>query len=166
MTQDDSFIQVAREGTTGFIRITGKGSFKNAKLLKSFADTTRQEGVTRFLIDLQDCKHMDSTFMGVLAGLASDQKKAGLEMPQCFNLSVRNRELLETLGLDRVLNLAQAADQSTFKDYIALNEQGEPDKRETALTMLEAHQQLIEADSRNASKFQDVVKFLRHRVDS
>jgi anti-anti-sigma factor len=164
---DESTILVAHESETGFIRVLGKGSFKNAKLIKSFADSARTDGVNRFIIDLQQCKHMDSTFMGVLAGLASHQKKAGLEAPKCVNLSARNRELLETLGLDKILNLASRSDESTDKDFEALAAMDEEeDKKESAQTMLEAHENLIEADSRNATKFQDVVKFLKRKLDA
>ncbi len=164
---EDSTILVAQEAETGFIRVLGKGSFRNAKLIKSFADSSREAGITRFVIDLQQCKHMDSTFMGVLAGLAAHQKREELEAPKCVNLSPRNRELLETLGLDKIMNLANRSDESTDHDFASLDAmEQEEDKKESAQTMLEAHENLIEADSRNATKFQDVVKFLRRKLDS
>lgn len=164
---EESTILVAHESETGFIRISGKGSFKNAKLIKSFADSSREAGVNRFVIDLQHCKHMDSTFMGVLAGLASQQKKSGLEAPKCVNLSPRNRELLETLGLDKIMTLATRSDESTASDFESLDQLVQKeDKKESAQTMLEAHENLIDVDERNAAKFQDVVKFLRHKLDS
>ncbi|MEM1156681.1 MAG: STAS domain-containing protein [Verrucomicrobiota bacterium] len=164
---EESTILVAHEHETGFVRVLGKGSFKNAKLIKSFAESSRNLGVIRFVIDLQQCKHMDSTFMGVLAGLASQQKKAELEAPKCVNLSARNRELLETLGLDKVMNLVTRSDESTDSDFELLdNLEQEDDKKDSAQTMLEAHENLIDADVRNAAKFQDVVKFLRHKLDS
>ena len=163
---EESSILVAIESETGFIRVLGKGSFKNAKLIKSFAESSRKDGTTRFVIDLQQCKHMDSTFMGVLAGLASQQKKAELEAPKCVNLSPRNRELLETLGLDKIMNLATRSDETTDSDFASLdNLEQEEGKKDSAQTMLEAHENLIEADERNATKFQDVVKFLRHKLD-
>jgi len=163
---EESTILVAHESETGFIRVLGKGSFKNAKLIKSFADSSRETGVNRFVIDLQQCKHMDSTFMGVLAGLASQQKKAELEAPKCVNLSPRNRELLETLGLDKIMNLATRSDESTDSDYESLETLAqEEDKKDSAKTMLEAHENLIDVDDRNVAKFQDVVKFLRHKLE-
>jgi len=163
---DDISILVACREETGFIRVIGKGSFKNAKLLKTFCEESRKTGVTRFVIDLQQCKHMDSTFMGVLAGLATIQKKDHLEAPKIVNLSARNRELLETLGLDKILNLATQDDESAHSDFETLNTLTEEDKRESAQVMLEAHENLIAADARNATKFQDVVKFLRHKLNS
>jgi len=162
----ESTIAVARQANTAFIRVSGKGSFKNAKLLKSFSDTVREEGCDRFVVDLRNCKHMDSTFMGVLAGLAASQKKARLEAPKITNLSPRNRELLETLGLDNVLILTERDTENPDSDYQFLDQTSPEDKRDSAELMLEAHQKLIEADERNASKFQDVVKFLRHKLDS
>lgn len=164
---EESTILVAHESKTGFIRVLGKGSFKNAKLIRSFAESSRYEGINRFVIDLQQCKHMDSTFMGVLAGLATHQKKAELEAPKCVNLSARNRELLETLGLDKIMQLATRSDESMDSDFETLDHlEIEEDKKESAQTMLEAHENLIDIDERNAAKFQDVVKFLRHKLDS
>lgn len=163
---NDVSILVACSDQTGFIRVIGKGSFKNAKLLKTFCEESRKSGVNRFVIDLQQCKHMDSTFMGVLAGLATFQKKDHLEAPKLVHLSARNRELLETLGLDKILNLASKNDESVDADFETLDTLSDEDKRESAQVMLEAHENLIEADSRNANKFQDVVKFLRHKLNS
>lgn len=164
---EESTILVAHESETGFIRVLGKGSFKNAKLIKTFTESSREAGINRFVIDLQQCKHMDSTFMGVLAGVASQQKKQQLEAPKCVNLSARNRELLETLGLDKIMNLTTRSDESTDSDFKTLDHlEQEEDKKESAQTMLEAHETLIDVDERNATKFQDVVKFLRHKLDN
>ncbi|MEM6822123.1 MAG: STAS domain-containing protein [Verrucomicrobiota bacterium] len=162
----DSSILIAQESESAFVKVIGKGSFKNAKLLKDFSETVRKEGITRFILDLQLCKHMDSTFMGVLAGLASEQKKHEGDPPKVVHLSGRNRELLETLGLDKVLTLGDDSEEGSDKDYEQLKTLNEESKEEAAKTMLEAHENLIEADQRNATKFQDVVKFLRHKLDS
>lgn len=145
------------------IKVVGKGSFQNAALVKSYAETVSDLGVNVFTIDLQECPHMDSTFMGVLAGLARVQKAAGSDTPRLVNVNPRNAELLVTLGLDRILRLEEAAPLAE-PDLKPLNPPDASEKAEVAATMLEAHRNLIEANRDNESRFQDVIKFLEDKL--
>ena len=118
----------------------------------------------RFAIDFTHCTGMDSTFLGILAGIAIDlreQSKPGTLL--VCNLSERNRELICNLGLQALLSI---------DTQIALTED---DGQETSLEntdvtsarrVLEAHQNLIKADFQNAAKFQDVVAFLKNQLSS
>ena len=73
------------------------------------------------------------------------------------------RERLSTLGLDRVLRLEDPAPLPPA-ELKPLNPAKQTGKIEVAATMLEAHRNLIEANSENASKFQDVIKFLEEKL--
>lgn len=160
---DPSSILVAKLEDTAIVRVIGKGSFKNASALKQFAESIRNDGVSKIILDMKECVHMDSTFMGVLAGISSRQKSAGLPPPVLTHLKSRNRELLETLGLDRILTL-EDTETSQSTQFNQIQPIDESSKQEVARTMLEAHEQLVEADSTNAAKFQDVILFLRDKL--
>jgi anti-anti-sigma regulatory factor len=141
----------------------GKGSFQNAGLLKAYAEQVVDLGVHIFTIDLQECPHMDSTFMGVLAGLARQQRERQSPAPRLAHVNERNVELLTTLGLDRILQL-DPSPESPSSPFTPMPPAPPSEKDETARTMLEAHRHLVETNGENASKFQDVIQFLETKL--
>ncbi|MCY3022736.1 MAG: STAS domain-containing protein [Planctomycetota bacterium] len=62
------YIAVARGSDLVVIRVVGKGSMLTAPALAEFADQQRQAGFRRFVFDLERCRGLDSTFMGVMVG--------------------------------------------------------------------------------------------------
>ena len=148
------------------VRIEGRASFTNSGSLKDFfAEMTRQ-GKVRFVVDFQQCTSMDSTFLGVLAGAALElRRKAPPGTLTLTRVGERNLELIRNLGLHRLATV----DAGNF----VLNFGGEAQpldakartEIESARLVLEAHENLISADADNAAKFQDVLAFLRNRVE-
>ncbi len=96
---------VARSANLGFIKVVGRGSFQNSGCLKAFYQQLLKDGVHRFVVDLEACSYLDSTFLGILLGLGLKLKDAGKGLLQIRNASPRNLELLKNLGLDRLISL-------------------------------------------------------------
>lgn len=149
-----------------WIRVAGKGSFLNSGGMKEFAKEMVNRGHREFVIDLNDCPVMDSTFMGTMAGIALRLRELGQGALHVINLNERNGDLLRNLGLDQLFSL----DLCPVEDDIAPQplEQPELGKKERAETMLDAHENLIEADQRNLMKFKDVLEYLKqdlHRAE-
>jgi hypothetical protein len=126
----------------------------------------RRRGKCRFVLDFQHCPSMDSTFLGVLAGAALDLRK--LQPPGSMVLArvgSRNLELFRNLGLHRLL-VIDAGDSTLDLDHsatpLACSDRTE---LEQARVALEAHENLVAVDEANRSKFQDVLSFLKNRVD-
>jgi anti-anti-sigma factor len=161
---EDASIMVSAGRETGFVRVLGKGSFKNARYVKCFIDKLIETGLERFVIDLQECTHMDSTFMGTLAGISSKLRAQDSPPPTVVNISPRNLELLQNLGLDRVLKIS--SDPASIQSGgFAPAQADAPDHKEAiAEAMLDAHEALVEVDERNAQKFQDVISYLRDKL--
>jgi len=137
----------------------GRGTFQNAGLLKEAAGEMWNKGCRRLVVDLADCRTMDSTFLGILAGLALRSRK---DQGEVILTSVmgRNRDLIEKMGLDRIMTVEEDAGGSgpgSARELVG----DAPSKAETTRTMLEAHKNLIEVDPTNEQRFQDVVDFLR-----
>ena len=61
------------------IRVLGRASFVNSSSLREFTGEMMRQGKRRFVIDFSACTGMDSTFLGVLAGLALDLRKSDPE---------------------------------------------------------------------------------------
>jgi len=146
------------------IRIEGRASFINSGAVKDFVAEMRRQGKTRFVIDFQRCASMDSTFLGVVAGAALELRK--LTPPGTLILAragERNLELIHNLGLHRlaVVDAAAPTGASSMAQVLVTERKGE---LENSKLVLEAHENLVAADGGNATKFQDVLTFLRNRI--
>ena len=120
-----------------------------------------QRGHREFVVDLDACELMDSTFMGTLAGVALRLREIGQGALRTVNVNARNSSLLENLGLDHLF----AVETGRAADAPATLRQAEPAAEEdTKETVLEAHEALIQADAHNAVKFKDVVDYLRQEL--
>jgi anti-sigma B factor antagonist len=156
-----------------YVRVVGRGTFQNGQPLRLFALQKIDEGRREFIIDLSQCQGMDSTFLGVLAGIGLRLRQDGkLATVQIVNISPRHLELLQTLGLDRLFTMNSSAPTSLADaDYhklpdTDLTQLSHPlDKDETADLMIEAHDNLVRADERNATKFRELTRFLREAVE-
>lgn len=169
-TQDK--VWVALQAPQAFVRVSGRATFKIGTALKQFGQAAVDGGCRLMLFDMTDCTGMDSTFMGVLAGLALRLRRQDGAL-HLFNLSERTRGLVGTLGLDQVVGayavgqtpeeLRPLAETSLRMTTLAA---GGESKTTTARTMLEAHEQLVEVDAANRPRFKDVLTFLREDLQS
>jgi anti-sigma B factor antagonist len=161
-----------------YVRVVGRGTFQNGQPLRRYALDMMERGIARFVVDLGSCEGMDSTFLGVLAGIGlrlTQNGKTG--QVRIANVSQRNADLLQTLGLDRLflMNPKGSGDTPSEPPASAVL-QRLPDsditqlskslsKGDAANLVLEAHESLIRADQRNLAKFKELTSFLREKVD-
>ena len=163
---------VAIHGDTAFIHVQGRASYRVGTALKRFGQAAIEANCNDFVLDMCACRGMDSTFMGVLAGLAFRLKRDGLGAVRMVNLGAQNRELLATIGLDRVFEtFPEDAVPQEYLDVLGECGVGEAlprgaeSVRTTAETMLEAHEQLVEASPENRPRFMDVITYLREDLE-
>ncbi len=149
------------------VRIEGRASFMNSGGLKDFFAEMVKQGKRRFVVDFRLCASMDSTFLGVLAGAALELRRqtppGGLTLAR---VGERNLELIRNLGLHRLA----IVDTGTYSmnplgNIAPLTEQTRTEI-ESARLVLEAHENLVSTDTANAAKFQDVMAFLRNRLET
>jgi len=164
---DKLLVAIAKD--TAFVRVQGRGSFKVSTAMKEFVAAAIERGCQRMILDMAECIGMDSTFMGVLAGLAVRLKAQADGRIIMLNLSLRTRGLLATLGLDQVIEPYMAGGtpeplQALFPvtgEKLTSLDTLEGSSRATAETMLEAHEDLVRLAPDNLPKFKDVLTFLR-----
>ncbi len=158
---DQSTIQVGCTAEAVWIRVDGKGSFQNSPGMKDFAREMVNRGYRNFVIDLDHCPVMDSTFMGTMAGIALRLREIGQGGVAVVNPNERNTDLLCNLGLDQIFDIeaAEGAEAQPAASRALRSEEG--DKTERARTMLEAHEALVAADRHNETKFKDVLEYLK-----
>lgn len=152
------------------IRIEGRASFQNSATLQDFMGEMLSRGKTRYVLDFAHCSSMDSTFLGVLAGVALELRKlkpAGSLV--CCRVAPRNLELIRNLGLHRLVTLDTnegAAGSTDLSQPVKALAAGEKlDELASARLVLAAHENLVSADEQNLAKFQDVLSFLKGRIE-
>jgi len=173
VAETNTGISVGRTNGDVHVRVAGRGTFQNGQPLRRYALDMINQGVRQFVVDLGPCEGMDSTFLGVLAGIGLQLREPATRGHLCLaNVSPRNLESLQTLGLDRLFKLAPATGAAPavipwqwLPDPTSSQFRASDTKKDAANVMLEAHDNLIRADNRNQTKFKDLTTILRARTD-
>jgi anti-anti-sigma factor len=149
------------------VRIEGRACFSNSASLQTFLSQMAAQGKNRIVMDFRNCSSMDSTFLGVLAGEALElHRRSPPGTLVLCRVGRRNLELLRNLGLHRLLMIdgSEAAPAAAGADT-PLGDEASRDELACARLVLEAHESLIAADPSNRGKFQDLLAFLRNRLE-
>ncbi len=160
-------------GSVAWVRISGAANHHNAGCVRDFLTSCFDKGWRRFVVDLDDNKGIDSTFIGMLYRLAckvdGDDRKGGVDV---INPGARNASSIRKLGLDRLINVD--GNNERWLDERLLVEQNlmntlpcvPLDKTEHTEMVLDAHEALVAANEANRSRFCDVIEFLKQDLES
>jgi anti-anti-sigma factor len=157
-----SSFEVARTGDVVYVHVAGLGNMSNAPALKEFVDAMLKEGFRRFVIDLDGCRGVDSTFMGTLLDIAttaregarpssgSDDGEPGVLL---VNVDDHCRKQLGSVGLDAFIPIRPG--NAKLPEGIEMRELAIRDvpAPERVKLILKAHQELVAIDARNKEKF-------------
>lgn len=164
-----SSIQVGVHGPAVWVKVEGKGSFLNSGNFKEFARQMVERGYREFVVDLDKCAMLDSTFMGTMAGVALRLKELGQGHLRVVHCGQRSHELLSGLGLDQLFTIQQNGSKSAPEceplDSQSKAETPEEKKQEQKKEMLDAHEALCEASAENIPRFKDVLEYLKQDLD-
>ena len=95
--------EVATARNAVYVRAHGLASMNNCLALRDFLDQVMTLGQTLVIMDLAYCTGMDSTFMGVLAGMATRLARQTGGKMLMLNVPDKLFEILSTLGLDQLM---------------------------------------------------------------
>jgi len=146
------------------IRIIGRANFSSSIDFKTLLNELLQKGFTYFVLDLSECMLMDSTFLGVLAGLGlkmnaaqPDQADPAIEL---LNPNPRITDLLESLGVLHLFKLAQGPVALPDQVQSHVHQPVDASREDVTRACLEAHRTLMEINPDNVAKFKEVAQFL------
>ena len=141
------------------VQVKGYADYLSAPVLKGFLSDISVRNCNRFCFLFDECDGIDSTCLGLLAGLALRLKKLGGICLFC-GLKARQLECIQMVGLDRLVYVIEStpvALTQTETTSVAV----EPEEaRLTSQLVLEAHKFLMELNAKNKIKFQTVVSLL------
>ena len=157
---------VAFQDKHAYVKPVGRATFKVAPSLKRFCVSVISQGCRDIIFDMTECATLDSTFMGVLAGVAMWPVQDGQKVSVTLTgLGKRTRSMLSTLGLERVLILSETGCLDVDEDDPAVTEiDQDVDQSEALETMRTAHQNLVRVDQDNAARFCDVLTYLDQEI--
>jgi len=158
-----STVLVGNLGSTVWVRVEGRGTFQNSPGVKEFVKRMIRRGHRDFVVDLEKCELMDSTFMGTLAGVALRLREIGQGSLRAVNVNPRNFSLLENLGLDQLFIVEEGKTNQAPKDLQTATSP-KLGASEQKGAVLAAHEALVEAGPNNAEKFKDVIEYLRQEL--
>jgi anti-anti-sigma regulatory factor len=152
------------------MRVDGRGTFQNSLQAKKALQRVMGQGVKDFVVDLERCPMMDSTFLGMLTGAALNLREAGGGTLSVLNANQRNLQLLTSLGLDHILDLDQDGHlwtEERRQACEALQHCGETNECKEAQTehVLAAHLALAGVSAANECRFHDVIEFLEKELE-
>ena len=150
------------------VRIEGRANFQNCCALRDFMREMIEQGKAEFALDFLQCTGMDSTFLGMLAGSALELRKRPGKKGAIvlMRLGPRNLELIRNLGLHRLLTVDAGDFPMNFGGSDRALVCPDRSELESARLVLESHENLVTADESNRAKFQDVLVFLKNRVEA
>ena len=142
------------------IRIKGYANYLNVSVLSNFLKRMEASYHKRYCILFEECDGLDSTCLGILAGLLLRLKKGNGICLFC-GLKPRPLECIRMVGLDK---LACIIDKTPFSVLSGQDIKMDiSDKNKTQITpelVLEAHKFLLELNAHNKVRFQDVISLL------
>lgn len=164
MKAQQTNLEVCVESSVVRIKISGRANVNASVDFKILINGLWEKKRTRFVLDLTDCLLMDSTFLGVLAGLGSKFNSArnGESNPtiELLNPNSRISDLLENLGVSQLFGTTTSLSPCTNPMAAVPPNPVQADRKEISRTCLEAHQTLMDLNPANIPKFKDVTQFL------
>ena len=144
-----------------FIKATGHVTAVYCPELKSrcFARFDERPPVDAVFIDLSECDYMDSTFLGLIVGIAKRLKKDSSRKIALVGASPTCIGLLKTIG---VLGLVEIV--PTVRDFPSSLERMGRGATATAQFLLDTHEELSSLSDENRAKFSALSSILRESI--
>lgn len=144
------------------IQIQGEANYQNAGVLDEFLKNTLQLNYKKYCFFFEKCMQIDSTCLGILAGLLLQLKKVDGVCLFC-GLQERQLSVIKMLGLDKLAHIVPtSAPEENCKEQLQplASEEGGSSPE----LILQAHRFLMEIESRNKIHFQSVISLLEKDI--
>ena len=155
-----SYIEAGCFERMAYVRVHGLGSVRVAEPLNDFLRKRLTDGYARFVVDLDPCDGMDSTFMGVLAGSALALARTEGGGVSVVNFNERCYRQMEELGLTKVLDVRTDPLRCPQIPVKVIAREDAPPAPFPLPTVKDSHENLVKANPKNAEKFGPFLKDL------
>jgi len=146
-----------------WIRPEGRGTFLESPFIGNFVEAAVEAGHSDFVIDLEACSGMDSTFMGMMAGLGISFRRKKKGQLTIVGTNDKTKASLLELGLHHLSRIepSEGAWVGRYDEFrsglIPLTSEEIGDKESH---ILKCHENLCEAEASNVDRFKTVLEML------
>lgn len=142
-----------------YVKVTGLASMNNSMSLLELCLALLDSGYTEVVFDLVKCEGMDSTFLGVIAGIATHGPERKGPVVTIVNCNTECMNSLEIVGLTKFVQLKADPIETPEMEMFRLDEEEIPDVDRVRF-IKEAHEQLVVIDQRNRDLFGPLLRML------
>jgi anti-anti-sigma regulatory factor len=168
--QQGQFLVAAATPDSFYVRVVGLATMSNSVSLQDTLDDARQGGARQFIFDLGACSGFDSTFMGILLGVALSEDRKNGNGGQgdgakviLVNATEAHAKLFANVGIDRLVHLKSGAVKFPPVELKKL-ENGSPEPLRRVRSMVYAHENLVRLGGSNVEKFGAMVDALKREL--
>lgn len=164
--EEDGRILVAVFDKTIYIKPMGHATQENCLGLPDFIKAMFRQGCMSVTFDLEDCRAMDSTFLGVVASAAMSSAHGRGKGVLIVNANEQAKHEFEMIGLVPVVAFKEEHCEPppdlelSQIDFVHLPN----NERERIEKIKEVHEQLIELNERNRRNFQGFIDMLEEEL--
>jgi len=150
-----------------WIRPEGRGTFLESPLVGNFISAALETGRSDFVVDLEACSGMDSTFMGMLAGLGINFRRKGVGKLTIVGTTEKTKSSLIELGLHHLSRIEPEEGpwigrlEEFRTGLIPITDDDDTDKESH---VLQCHENLCVADEKNLERFKTVLDMLGSKM--
>ena len=155
MSTSSGGYEVATSGESIYVRITGLASMNNAATFQDFTHEMVEAGYKRAVLDLRECRGMDSTFLGCVVRLSQELADNGVPLGESViivNADDHCMKVIDSLGLSAFVKVRKSAFRPPDVETKRLDTRAQAPGDRIAL-IRRAHQELAKIDRRNAERF-------------
>ena len=153
MNSCDGYYELASGGDSLYMRVVGLATMYNVGAARDLLARETCQGKKRVIFDLDKCEGMDSTFLGVIAGVALEDAGHTVDI---INADEENMRLLEGLGLTEIVNVVSGQVAPPEGKLTPIYDRTEENER--LELVLSAHNELIKLSDENEAVFGDLVR--------
>ncbi len=152
-------ITVCIDKNLAHLSVKGRGTFENSENIKEFCMKCIEDKLSRIQINMLECTGMDSTFMGILTMLSrfGTMNNCPIELA---NVNEANKKNFASLGISKLLTFTNTNTQAIPIQRLSPMDTIKMDQQTKHKNILDAHQELIDANETNRPVFQDLITFL------
>ena len=156
MTALQDTIEIALLARIGYVRVSGLATMHNCGALAELCNMVLGRECDAIVFDLKQCTGMDSTFMGVMAGLARRRPK-GPSPVIVVNADDHAVRLMDGLGLSHVVDVREEPMDVPDVGVQELHDEWTNEADKVAF-VTQAHENLIAIDARNQERFGPLIE--------
>jgi anti-anti-sigma regulatory factor len=168
MTNPAASLSVWATEQSAWIRVAGRANLQTSRAFELCVERFVGQGHALIRVDLSDCLHMDSTFIGQMLKREKARRRSETPRPPEIvfcNPPKRIVDLLDSLMLTGVLPIQSDVERPPLAEFQTVEGADVTSPQQLARASLQAHQELSQHHPTNEAKFRDVVQLLTEELE-